>query len=166
MRITETHVYFWGGWLSNFWPCQVELKIYLTAKNYTRVITKSSEHAFMLYKAMYFNDGKAFSQILDAPDGKSAKAIGRKVKNFNANIWDHMSYDKMLLSCRAKFSQNVDLKQKLLDTGSHVIVEASPLDKIWGVGLHFDNDLILDESNWLGENRLGRVLMDVRKELS
>lgn len=62
----------------------------------------------------------------------------------------------------AKFSQNKDLLDILKETGNRTIVEASPLDKIWGVGLHYDDDAILAESNWVGKNLLGKALMDVR----
>ena len=65
----------------------------------------------------------------------------------------------------AKWTSNVKLKKLLLSTGSKIIVEASPLDVIWGIGLHWEDDLVLNESNWRGQNLLGKVLMEVRKRI-
>ena len=71
----------------------------------------------------------------------------------------------MVDALRLKFTQNLDMLQELLNTGNKTLVEASPTDKIWGVGLHEDDDRILNEANWDGENRLGKALMQVRAEL-
>lgn len=65
----------------------------------------------------------------------------------------------------AKFSQNENLKQQLIDTGSRIIAEASPYDKIWGIGLSEDNPMALDSTKWIGQNLLGEVLMTVRRNL-
>jgi ribA/ribD-fused uncharacterized protein len=163
MRTTDTHVYFWGGFLSNFWYTKIEPIPDCAVQGY---VFKSSEQLYMVEKAVFFEDYAAAYMITQAYDAKEAKRIGRLVKNFDAKKWDAVSYDKMLIACRAKYSQNDWLKNMLLKTGDRILVEASPIDTIWGVGLHEDNDSILDEKNWLGENRLGRVLMQVRDELN
>jgi len=62
-----------------------------------------------------------------------------------------------------KFTQNLEFRNQLLETENRTLVEASPYDKIWGVGLEETNDLILDEKNWLGQNLLGKALMEVRE---
>lgn len=160
MRETNTHIYFWGSYLSNFYyPAIFQLIIEnVPCQFYT------SEQAFMAFKALEFNDRDSFNKILNVPEGKGqkVKALGRKIQNFDKNIWDKVSYKYMFKSCLAKFSQNEEIRQQLLGTGTKILVEASPFDKIWGVGLAEDNDLILDEQNWDGENRLGSVLMNVR----
>lgn len=161
MRITNTHVYFWSSYLSNFYwqPFQVEFDGGLLLDFHT------SEQFYMFTKAFYFNDPESAINILTAPDAKSAKAIGRTVKNFDADSWDEVSYDFMLKGCMLKFEAGEKIRQKLFETEDRILVEASPIDNIWGVGLHEDDDRILDESNWTGENRLGKVLMDVRSKL-
>ena len=158
MKVTDTHVYFWGSYLSNFYRCPF---------NVGGVVFVTSEHYFMIQKAVTFGDHVSVRDMLDAYDGKAVKALGRKVKNFDPVVWDAVSYQAMLDACWHKFSSedNQDIAEKLLSTGDKVLVEASPLDKIWGVGLHEDDPLILDENNWKGENRLGKVLMEVRTRL-
>lgn len=163
MRTTDTHVYFWGEFLSNFYLTEIHSPYDCSIRNF---IFDSSEQLFMFEKAIHFKDYESAYHIMMTSDPKTAKTIGRQVKDFDFDEWNHVSYDKMLMACRAKFSQNDDLKNKLLATGQRIIVEASPVDNIWGIGLHYSNDLVLDEKNWLGENRLGKVLMQVRDELS
>jgi len=155
MRVTDTHIYFWGSYLSNFFWAPVTVD---------GVKYHSSEQLFMVQKAAFFKDYESVTKILKAPDAKAAKALGRKVKNFDAEAWDKQSYEAMYQAVLTKFDEpnNIVIREQLLATGDKILVEASPLDKIWGVGLHEDNDLILDDKNWLGENRLGEVLMGVR----
>lgn len=157
MRETETHIYFWGGWLSNFHPC----KVILFNKEWP-----SSEHAYMASKAHVFGDKESFEKILKASSPKEAKIIGKEVKGFIKEVWDQpeFSFSFMKQAIRSKMFYNEKLFKKLQGTGNKILVEASPYDKIWGVGLHETNDLILDEKNWLGENKLGKALMDIREE--
>lgn len=167
MRITDTHVYFWGGEFSNWYDCQFKYKG-LTFYN--------SEQAFMWEKAMFFNDIEIADLILKTPNPRENKKLGRKVKNFNADEWFIESFIIMVAVNFAKYSQgnkSNDIRYvksrrartALLDTGDKTIVEASPYDKIWGVGLGVDDDRILIEANWDGMNLLGRALMEVRKNL-
>lgn len=153
LRVTDTHVYFWGSVFSNFYKCSFEL---LGQK------FSSSEQAFMWCKAKAFKDEEIAGEILKTSDPKKAKSLGRKVKNYDDAKWDMVRYDLMVKVNKAKFSQNKGLLTILKDTGSRKLVEASPLDKIWGVGLHYEDDTILDESNWVGKNLLGEALMEVR----
>lgn len=161
MRITDSHVYFWGGCFSNFYRADTTISI----EHKDNIIKlPTSEHAYMIYKAVAFNDWNSYNNILNVVHPAEAKKIGRQVKNFDQKIWDQIKYDRMYSAVYAKFSQNEKIKQLLLDTGIRTLVEASPIDRIWGVGLHYDDDLILDESNWKGKNLLGKVLMDVRQQ--
>lgn len=167
MRVTDTHVYFWGSYLSNFAWTTINTPFYYPGVNDKELIHEfhSSEQLFMAYKALYFKDLDILQEILVAPDAKSAKALGREVKNFDPIKWNEVSKVFMTKACYLKFDQNIFFREDLLETRNKILVEASPFDKIWGVGLHEDNDLILDEKNWLGENRLGDVLMKVRNSL-
>lgn len=132
----------------------------------------SSEQYFMYLKAFHFKDSTTMKEIIKS--GKSSddyKSLGREVKNFNKNCWDAVSYDFMLEALNFKYTQNTDLLNILLNTEDAIIVEASPYDKIWGIGLgksvnngktqsEWDNPL-----KWKGLNLLGFALMDLRDSI-
>lgn len=153
MRITDTHVYFWRGKFSNWHPCLIKDSGFEFS---------NSEQLYMWKKATFFKDKEIGDQILNTKDPKTAKELARKISNFNNDFWDHIKFSAMFVACYAKFSQNTLLKQDLLNTKSKILVEASPYDEIWGVGLAEEDDLILREENWRGSNLLGKVLMQVR----
>lgn len=152
MRITNTHVYFWGSIFSNFFN---------TSFTYKGLTFNSSEQAFMWEKAHHFGDTATCMKILNTTNPKEAKALGRSVKPFRPEEWDKVSYGYMLAVVTAKFSQNEKLKSELLKHKDKIFVEASPFDIIYGVGLREDDPLILNEANWKGQNRLGKVLNEV-----
>lgn len=156
MRVTDTHVFFWGEWFSNWYDCIVEYKDH-TFDN--------SEQAFMWEKAKFFGDHEIAKKILMFSNPSKAKKLGRQVKNFDAEKWRDPGYRFMVDINFAKFNQNEFLKRHLLETGDKTIVEASPYDKIWGIGLREDDDRVLDEDNWDGLNLLGKALMEVREIL-
>lgn len=118
----------------------------------------------MWNKAILFDSNDIAEQILQTSDPKKQKALGRKVRNFDEKKWDERKLDIVIKGNILKFTQNEKLKNELL-SHSKILVEASPYDKIWGVGLHFDDDAILDEKKWQGENLLGIALMEVRNNL-
>lgn len=155
-RVTNTHVYFWSGIFSNWFECKFK---------YKGITFFNSEQAFMWEKAVYFGDMETAGLIIKTPNPKENKALGRKVKNFNTEQWLIVSFKVMVDVNYAKFTQNLRLKTALLNTKAKTIVEASPVDKIWGVGLIWSNDNILNESNWQGMNLLGKALMEVRKKI-
>jgi ribA/ribD-fused uncharacterized protein len=155
-RITDDYVFFWGSELSNWHPCNFKYKEH---------IFHNSEQAFMWEKAMYFNDQQSASMILACPSPNIAKKLGRKVKNFDQKEWLTAGYDVMVNVNYAKYDQNEGLKSSLLSTGDKTIVEASPYDIIWGIGLHWEDDKVLDKKNWRGQNLLGKALMEVREIL-
>jgi len=156
MKETDTHIYFLGSEFSNWYMCN------FTYKDYT---FHNSEQAFMWEKANTFKDKESAELILKTPKPNENKQLGRKVKNFDSFVWANVSYDIMRDVNFEKFSQNADLKEFILSTGDKIIVEASPTDLIWGVGLDCDDPKILDEKNWKGKNLLGKVLMEVRAML-
>jgi hypothetical protein len=120
----------------------------------------------MSRKAAYFEDWVTFKKIIDeGKNPREAKKLGRQVKNFNADYWMEVCLDEMIDVNMAKYSQNPDLKTLLLSTGNKTIVEASPEDTIWGIGLHANDDRVLDEKQWKGQNLLGKALMEVRTKL-
>lgn len=109
-----------------------------------------------------FGDEEIAAQCLKETNPKKVKELGRKVKGFDADKWSEVSYQIMVDVNIPKWEK---LKDKLLATGSRTLVEASPYDKIWGIGMHEDDAGIEDESNWQGMNLLGKALMEVRTKL-
>ncbi len=125
----------------------------------------TAEHWMMASKARLFKDDEILAQILESTDPKEAKALGRKVKNFDGVRWMNEARRFVTEGNVAKFGQNSDLKAFLLRTGDAVLVEASPNDSIWGIGLKADDKRAKHPSTWQGQNLLGFALMDVRESL-
>ena len=126
---------------------------------------KTAEHFMMAQKARLFADEEIFQNIIQANHPNEAKALGRKVKNYQEDVWLKHRFDIVVQGNLAKFSQNAELKKYLLDTGNRVLVEASPVDKIWGIGLAADDKNAEKPLQWKGLNLLGFALMEVRKQL-
>jgi ribA/ribD-fused uncharacterized protein len=122
----------------------------------------TAEHFMMAEKAALFDDQEIRAQVLQAPTPNAAKALGRKVHGFNDQLWLQHRYDIVVRANQAKFSQNPELDEYLMRTGSRVIVEASPVDDIWGIGLAQDHADVNDPNLWKGLNLLGFALMQVR----
>jgi conserved hypothetical protein, ribA/ribD-fused len=159
---------FWGhrpnrdgsvgaGCLSQWWPSPftVDGDRYPTA-----------EHWMMAGKARLFGDEAALAAIMAAPSPGAAKALGRQVRGFDEARWAEARYDIVVRGNLAKFSQHDDLRDFLLRTGRRVLVEASPYDRIWGVGLGRDHPNVGTPSRWRGRNLLGFALMEVRERLT
>lgn len=159
---TDTHVYFWTNWLSNFKVCKIVDPV-------TKIEFASTEAAYMWCKARFFNDTETCdllaSGVSVSMTPREAKNLGRVVKNYHDDLWDCVRYGYMVYVNYLKYTQNDDLKAKLLATGDRVLVEASPNDLIWGVGLFANDPLILDDKNWKGRNLLGNALMEVRNKI-
>ena len=122
----------------------------------------SAEHFMMAEKAALFGDQEIRSLVLQAPTPDVAKALGRKVTGFNDQVWLQHRYEIVVRANEAKFSQNPELSAYLKETGSRIIVEASPVDRIWGIGLAQDNENANNPNMWQGLNLLGFALMQVR----
>ena len=121
----------------------------------------------MMYrKALLFGDCDAAQRLLSASNPGEAKAIGREVKGFNQKKWDTCRFEIVVAGNLAKFSCNPKLKEVLLNTGNGVLVEASPVDKIWGIGLPEDDPACGNPNLWKGANLLGFALMEARDQLS
>ncbi|WP_185144503.1 NADAR family protein [Apibacter sp. HY039] len=125
----------------------------------------SAEHWMMAKKAELFNDKEILEKILIAKSPAEAKKLGRKVRNFDPLIWGKNSFDLVCEGNFYKFSQHEELKEFLVNTKDRVLVEASPVDKIWGIGMAQDNDSAENPRLWKGKNLLGFALMEVRERL-
>ena len=161
-------LFFWGhqpqrdggigpGCLSQWWPSPFEVdgRRYATA-----------EHFMMWSKAMLFGDEACAAEILAATHPSEAKSLGRKVKPFDDATWERERFGLVVAGSIAKFSQHADLKAFLLGTRDRVLVEASPRDRVWGIGLGASNPDAADPARWRGLNLLGFALMRARHHLS
>jgi ribA/ribD-fused uncharacterized protein len=126
----------------------------------------TAEHFMMYKKAVLFKDEKAAQRLLAASNPGEAKAIGREVVGFNQQTWESHRFDIVVAANMAKFGSHPELKDFLLNTGDRILVEASPVDAIWGIGLAEDNPACENPNLWKGENLLGFALMAVRDRLS
>ena len=152
----DKYHFFWGGEFSQWYPSTFEIdgKTYNCAEQY-----------MMEQKALFFGDIKTANKIMIEPAPKEQKALGRSITPFDADKWMEVCFDIVKRGNIAKFTQNPELLKVLLDTEHIEIVEASPYDKIWGIGLGEWDPLIHDKSNWNGLNLLGKVIMEVREQL-
>lgn len=126
----------------------------------------TTEHWMMAGKARLFQDAIALEKILHCKSPKEAKAIGRAVLDFSEEIWNRNRERIVKNGNYLKFSQHQELKQFLLSTENRIIVEASPYDRIWGIGMKSDHPDAKNPINWKGINLLGFALMEVRDKLN
>lgn len=124
------------------------------------------EQYMMAEKAKLFKDNETLEKIMKSNHPKQMKDLGRKVKNFDEELWIKKRYSIILNGNYAKFIQNEDLREFLIKTKDRILVEASPYDKIWGIGMAADDQNIENPLFWKGSNLLGFALMEVRDELS
>lgn len=129
------------------------------------VTYKTAEHWMMAKKAELFKDQEILEKIIKCNSPAEAKKLGRKVRNYDDKIWLENRFEIVKKGNFHKFSQNPDLKTFLLNTNDRVIVEASPVDPIWGIGMASDHTEALNPEKWKGLNLLGFALMEVRDEL-
>lgn len=125
----------------------------------------TAEHWMMAKKAELFGQIVMMEKILAAKSPAEAKKLGRKVSNFDPKIWSEKCFDIVCEGNYHKFSQHEDLKEFLLNTKDRVLVEASPVDNIWGIGMAQDDDRAENPRLWKGSNLLGFALMEVRDRL-
>lgn len=142
--------------LSQWWPAEFEV-------DGTRYPT--AEHFMMAEKARLFDDDETRELILKAKHPSEAKKLGRRVRGFDEAVWNDARFDLVVNGNLAKFARNSALREFLLGTGERVLVEASPVDSIWGIGLAADDERATDPAQWPGLNLLGFALMEVRERL-
>ncbi|GAA5079144.1 NADAR family protein [Nocardia iowensis] len=125
----------------------------------------SAEHYMMWGKAVLFGDKENAERVLAAETPKAAKALGREVRGFDGKVWSAHRYEIVVRGNVAKFGQHAELLEYLLGTGERVLVEASPVDRVWGIGLAADDPRAEDPARWQGLNLLGFALMEARAQL-
>lgn len=163
MTRTKNRLYFWGGLLSNWAYVPGGINIQNDEGDIKSFPT--SEHLFMWFKASCFCDREAMKFIENAETPKQAKSIGRKVKNFDERVWIEAREEFMLLALRYKAASWPEFKN-FVKNEMREFVEASPYDKIWGIGTDEDTAARDDNpENWNGLNLLGKSLGRLRDEL-
>jgi ribA/ribD-fused uncharacterized protein len=161
------YLYFWGhqpardgsagpGCLSQWWPGT------FTEDGHTFA---SAEHYMMAHKAWLFGDDETATKILAAGHPGEAKALGRTVSGFDEATWEARRFDIVVQGNIAKFGQHADLGAFLLGTSNRVLVEASPRDRVWGIGLTAGDERAASPATWQGLNLLGFALMVARDAL-
>ncbi|MFJ9040085.1 NADAR family protein [Streptomyces sp. NPDC102406] len=161
------YLHFWGhaprkdgalgaSCLSQWWPSPftVDGVEYATA-----------EHWMMAAKARLFGDAEAERAVLAAEHPSQAKNAGRLVRGFDDAVWRRERFRTVVEGSVHKFAADADLRDFLLGTGERVLVEASPVDRIWGIGLAADDTAAQDPRTWRGPNLLGFALMAARQRL-
>ena len=131
-------------------------------KDNNKVLFKNAEQYMMFMKATIFQNFTIADKILETTDPKIIKQLGREVKGFESQVWDRCKFEVVVSGNYFKFSQNEELRNFLLSTGDKILVEASPLDLVWGIGFAPQDKEVNDVSKWKGENLLGFALMEVR----
>lgn len=166
-ELNKEFLFFWGHQpardgsiiktcMSQWWP---------SSFSENGITYKTAEHYMMAQKAKLFGDEVTLSRILKKDSPKDAKDLGRQIQDFDSEIWDAHKFEIVKQGNYLKFSQNEDLKPFLLQTKDKILVEASPVDAIWGIGLKEDHPNAVNPELWRGENLLGFALMEVRDQL-
>ena len=161
------YLFFWGhtphtpnqpdqACLSQWFPAAFEID---------GVLYPTAEHWMMAEKARLFDDQEALHAIVQAEHPAEAKKKGRSVRNFNEQRWRQQRFNIVVRGNRAKFQQHPRLAQFLLATQPCILVEASPVDQIWGVGLAANHTDACQPKRWNGLNLLGFALMQVRSTM-
>ena len=152
----EEFTFFWGGPFSQW--AHSEFKVdgvtYFTAEQY-----------MMACKARTFKDDDTLKKIMATRDPREQKKLGRQVKGFDADVWNAIARDCVYEGNYAKYTQNKGLWEVLNQTGDSTLVEASPTDRLWGIGLAEGHPDTKDRSKWLGVNWLGEVLTKVKQDI-
>lgn len=161
------YLHFWGhrprpdgqvgpSCLSQWWPSPFTVD---------GVRFATAEHWMMAGKARLFGDAEAERRALAAGHPSEAKKAGRLVRGFDEGVWERERFRIVVEGSVHKFGADPGLRQYLLGTGERVLVEASPVDRIWGIGLTADDDAATDPERWRGPNLLGFALMEARRLL-
>ena len=146
-----------NAYLSNWYPSDFTVN----------GINFSSMEQYMMYqKALRFGDTKIADKILATDDVAKIKKLGREVQGYDDSVWNGVRQIIVYEGLTAKFSQNEDLKAKLLETEDVILAECAVRDKIWGIGLSMTDEKRFDKDKWKGQNLLGYALMLVREHLS
>lgn len=162
MKLTDKYAFFYTEWPSNF--CKTSFVWEAFGEKHRFFCT---EQAFMWAKAKHFRDEETAEKILaEETDPLTCKYLGRMVKNYDDSAWEKVRYDMMLKPNIERFWQDEILRKKIIDPkfDGLTFVEASPIDRIWGIGRGMNDPKIDDERNWRGRNLLGKVITEARAE--
>ena len=146
-----------NAYLSNWYPSDFTVN---------GISFSSMEQYTMYQKALRFGDTKIADKILATDDVAKIKKLGREVQGYDDSVWNGVRQIIVYEGLTAKFSQNEDLKAKLLETKDVILAECAVRDKIWGIGLSMTDEKRFDKDKWKGQNLLGYALMLVREHLS
>lgn len=155
-RNKEKFTFFWDGTFSQWAasPFKIDGVAFNTAEQY-----------MMYKKALLFHDYKQTEKIMGTSNPRSQKQLGKEVMGFNKDRWERYCKGYVFDANYAKFTQNPKMLEELLATEGTSLVEASPKDNIWGIGLAEDNPKAQSRDTWEGTNWLGEVLTAVREEI-
>ncbi|KAG6831452.1 hypothetical protein H0H92_010361 [Tricholoma furcatifolium] len=169
----DDYFFFWrpgdkNGWAGQWYPSRFTGTISINGEN-RKVLFVAAEQWMMVQKALLFGDTEIAEQLLAIEDSSPASmrkvmALGRKVKGFDEETWVCNRERIVLEGNMLKFGQSDKLRKLLIETGDRRLIEASPLDRIWGIG-YAEEDAFVDTENW-GLNLLGRALEETRQRLS
>jgi len=126
---------------------------------------RTAEHYMMAGKARLFGDDEALEAILEEPEPGKVKRWGRRVRGFKGSVWDAERFEIVTRGNVAKFGHDPRMRAFLLNTGDKVLVEASPQDRIWGIGMSAKDERAENPLEWQGKNLLGFALMAARERL-
>lgn len=171
--VKNNYALFWAGKLSQWYPA----KIVINGESYC-----CNEQYMMACKALLFEDYETYRKIMNTQSPREQKALGRQVKYFDEGRWyktgffsggnwyadkngKPYAYQIVLRANLAKFSQHKTLKKLVFESGDLIFVEASPYDKIWGIGLDAKDPKAWDEATWQGKNWLGNCITLARDTL-
>lgn len=158
LDLVNKRILFWNGIFSQWHPCSFYDKK-------LNVTFNCAEQAMMAYKALTFNDSDTLVKIMASKSPSEQKQLGKMVKNYDDNVWNATRLAIVSNISYNKFSQNDKLKELLVLSDGWELVEASPYDKIWGIGLGEEDVRALDKSQWNGLNLLGIALMYARDKI-
>ncbi len=158
------YIFFWNQPKGT--PRAVFNQWYMESFEYRGFTFACAEQAMMAMKAIHFHDIGTLAQILECTNPRAVKALGREVKNYNDTEWDRVRFGYVTEINIAKFWQNKVAREELLSTGTQTLVEASPVDCIWGIGMAEDHPDVNDVTKWKGRNLLGHALMEARRVIS
>lgn len=152
----EKYVMFWTGIFSQWYPCEFEEN---------KITFVNAEQYMMYHKAVLFQDEDTSRDILRSKSPRTIKMLGRKVRNFDEKVWKKHREEIVEQGNYLKFSQNPGLRKILLSYPIGVnFVEASPKDRIWGIG-YGEKDALENKSNW-GLNLLGKIIKKVHLRIA
>lgn len=151
--VRDGYVLFWGQWPSNWAPSPLTID---------GVTYNCVEQRMMAAKARLFGDEESLRRIMAAADPADQKRFGQSVTPYDDAKWAAVRYKVVLRATLEKYCQNPDLRAKLFATGDLTFVEASPEDRIWGIGLRANHPDATNPSRWRGTNLLGKAITEAR----